>query len=69
MTYAPTYFACTQKLDCEYLARFLSGENVGILQKYTMRDDQFYIYMPFVGKEARFVMLFDRRNSYGKLRS
>src|SRR6266581_7252261 len=67
--YAPTYFTCTQNLDCEYLTRFFSGERVDILQKYTLRDDQFYIYMPFIGNEARFVLLFDRRNSYGKLGS
>jgi hypothetical protein len=67
--YTPAYFSCTQNLDCEYLARFFSGEKVDVLQKYTVRDDQFYIYMPFVGSEARFVLLFDRRNSYGKLGS
>ncbi len=67
--YAPTYFTCTQNLDCEYLTRFFSGERVDILQKYTLRDDQFYIYMPFIGNEARFVLLFDRRNSYGKFGS
>jgi len=67
--YAPTYFTCTQNLDCEYLTRFFSGEKVDILQKYTLRDDQFYIYIPFIGNEARFVLLFDRRNSYGKFGS
>jgi hypothetical protein len=67
--YTPTYFTCTQNLDCEYLTRFFSGKKVDILQKYTIRDDQFYIYMPFVGSEARFVVLFDRRNSYGKVGS
>ncbi len=67
--YAPTYFTCTQNLDCEYLTRFFSGEKVDILQKYTLRDDQFYIYIPFIGNETRFVLLFDRRNSYGKFGS
>jgi hypothetical protein len=67
--YVPTYFACTQNLDCEYLTRFFSGEKVDILQKYTLRDDQFYIYIPFIGKGARFVLLFERRNSYGKVGS
>lgn len=67
--YAPSYFTCTQNLDCEYLTRFFSGAKVEMLQKYTLRDNQFYIYMPFVGNEARFVLLFDRRNSYGKLGS
>ena len=67
--YAPTYFTCTQNLDCDYLTRFFSGGKVDILQKYTLRGDQFYIYMPFIGNETRFVLLFDRRNSYGKLGS
>jgi hypothetical protein len=68
-TYVPTYFTCTQNLDCEYLTRFFSGEKVDIQQKYTLREDQFYIYIPYIGNEARFVLLFDRRNSYGKLGS
>ncbi|HXX02126.1 MAG TPA: hypothetical protein VEJ00_12995 [Candidatus Acidoferrales bacterium] len=68
-TYTPTYFACTKNLDCEYLTNFFSGANVGVLQKYTLREDQFYIYIPFVGKEARFVLLFQRQNSYGKIGS
>jgi hypothetical protein len=68
-TYTPVYFACTRNLDCDYLTKFFSGEKVDVLQKYTVRDDQFYIYIPFKGKEARFVLLFDRRNSYGKLGS
>jgi len=67
--YAPAYFTCTQNIDCEYLKRFFSGEKVDVLQKYTLRNDQFYIYTPFIGNEARFVLLFDRRNSYGKLGS
>ena len=67
--YVPTYFTCTQNLDCDYLRRFFSGEKVETLQKYTLRNDQFYIYTPVVGNEARFVLLFDRRNSYGKLGS
>jgi hypothetical protein len=68
-TYAPVYFACTQNLDCEYLTRFFSGEKLDILQKYTLREDQFYIYIPFTGNEARFVLLFERKNSYGKFGS
>jgi amino acid transporter len=67
--YIPTYFQCTQNLDCEYLSQFFAGQNSGVFQKYTVRDDQFYIYIPFVGKESRFVLLFDRRNSYGKVGS
>jgi hypothetical protein len=68
-TYKPVYFACTPNLDCEYLKKFFSGEKVDILQKYTFREDQFYIYIPYVGKESRFVMLFNRANTYGKLGS
>jgi hypothetical protein len=68
-TYTPPYFACSANLDCDYLARFFSGEKVENLQKYTFRDDQFYIYIPYTGKETRFVLLFDRRNSYGKMGS
>jgi hypothetical protein len=67
--YTPAYFACTRNLDCDYLAKFFSGEKVGNLQRYTFRDDQFYIYIPYSGKETRFVLLFDRRNSYGKFGS
>jgi hypothetical protein len=68
-TYNPVYFACTRNLDCEYLAKYFSGQNVDILQKYIVRDDEFYIYIPVTGKESRFVLLFERRNSYGKLGS
>lgn len=68
-TYTPAYFACTRNLDCDYLTGFFSGEKADVLQKYTIRDDQFYIYIPFTGKEARYVLLFDRRNSYGKIGS
>jgi hypothetical protein len=68
-SYTPRYFACTQNRDCNYLTRFFSGEKVDTLQKYTVRDDQFYIYVPFTGKEARFILLFERRNRYGKFGS
>lgn len=67
--YTPRYFACTQTRDCDYLKRFFSGENVSALQKYTVRDDQFYIYIPHTGKDSRFVLLFERTNSYGKIGS
>ncbi|HEY2113865.1 MAG TPA: hypothetical protein VGJ51_02165 [Candidatus Angelobacter sp.] len=67
--YTPSYFACTQSQDCDYLKRFFSGEKVDALQKYTVRDDQFYIYIPYTGKESRFVLLFERSNSYGKIGS
>ena len=67
--YRPVYFTCTKNLDCEYLTKFFSGEKVDVLQEYTMREDQFYIYIPVIEKDARFVLLFDRRNSYGKIGS
>jgi hypothetical protein len=68
-TFDPVFFQCTANLDCDYLKNFFSGAKLSVLQKYTIRDDQFYIYIPFIGKETRFVMLFDRRNSYGKFGS
>jgi hypothetical protein len=68
-TFTPVYFPCTRNLDCEYLTRFFSGEKVDNLQKYSLRNDEFYIYIPFIGNESRFVLLFDRRNSYGKFGS
>jgi hypothetical protein len=67
--YASAYFKCTKDLDCDYLTRFFSGEKVDVLQKYTIRNDQFYIYIPSSGKDARFVLLFARQNSYGKIGS
>jgi hypothetical protein len=67
--YYPQYFACTANRDCDYLTKFFAGEKVDILQKYTFRSDQFYIYIPYTGKETRFVLLFERSNSYGKLGS
>lgn len=67
--YTPTYFSCTKSLDCDYLTRFFSGQKVDVLRKYTFRDDQFYIYIPFEGQASRYVLLFGRRNAYGKLGS
>jgi hypothetical protein len=67
--YSPTYFPCTVNRDCDYLAKFFSGAKADSLQRYTFRDDQFYIYIPYIGKDARFVLLFERKNSYGKLGS
>jgi len=68
-TYSPSYYACTQNLDCVYLKQFFSGEKVDALQKYTMRDDKFYIYIPCNGNESRFILLFHRSNPYGKIGS
>ena len=49
------------------LDQLFPGQTVEVYEKYTVRDDQFYIYIPFIGKDARFIVLFDRRNSYGKV--
>jgi hypothetical protein len=68
-TYEPSYFRCTKNLDCDYLTRFFSGEKVDVLQKYSFRNDQFYIYIPYTGRETRFVLLFESTNSYGKVGS
>jgi hypothetical protein len=67
--YQPSYFRCTKNLDCDYLTRFFSGEKVDVLQKYSFRNDQFHIYIPYTGGETRFVLFFDSTNSYGKLGS
>ena len=67
--YNPVYFRCAKNLDCDYFAKFFAGEKVEAFQKYTLRDNQFYIYIPFTGKESRFVLLFERTNSYGKIGS
>jgi len=67
--YVPPYFSCTPKQDCEYLKQFFSGEKVDALEKYHLRDDQFYIYIPYVGKGSRYVLLFQRQNRYGKFGS
>jgi len=67
--YNPVYFPCTKNLDCEYLTRFFSSEKVNVLRKSSFPSDQFFIYIPYTGSEARFVLFFDRRNSYGKLGS
>ena len=49
--------------------QFFSGNNQQVLQHYTLRDDQFYIYVPVVEKESRFVLQFSRVNNYGKIGS
>ncbi|HKD81775.1 MAG TPA: hypothetical protein VKH81_18930 [Candidatus Angelobacter sp.] len=67
--YQPTYFECTRNLDCDYLKQFFSGGKVDVLKKFTIRGSQFNIYVPYTGKETRFVLMFDSRNSYGKLGS
>lgn len=68
-TYTPRYFSCTRNLDCDYLNRFFTGEKVEVLRKYTIRDSQFRIYIPYTGNESRFILVFDSRNSYGKIGS
>jgi hypothetical protein len=61
-------FACTE-MDCDYLNGFFAGENVDILRKYTMRDDRFYFHVLVNTTDSRFVLLFERWNSYGKIGS
>lgn len=68
-TYKPPYFECTKDIDCAYLKGFFSGSNVAVLQKYSLSGDDFRIYIPYVGKSGRFILLFERRNSYGKMGS
>src|SRR5208283_910625 len=67
--YVGKYYGCKQNVDCDYLKKFFAGEKTNTLTKYTLRDDQFYIYIPYTGKGARFVLLFERVNSYGKIGS
>lgn len=67
--YNHSYYRCTKNLDCDYLYRFFSDERVGRIEKYTVRDDQFYIYTPYIGEKSRFVLLFNSSNHYGKLGS
>lgn len=67
--YTQAYYTCAKDFDCDYLKEFFAGEKKEALQKYSMHDDEFYIYIPFVGKNSRFVLLFERRNSYGKIGS
>lgn len=69
VTYKPPYFECTKDVDCSYLKVFFSGGNVDVFQNYSLRDDHFRIYIPYVGKSGRFILLFERRNSYGKMGS
>jgi len=67
--YEKSYYRCQRGVDCDYLAKFFAGQETGVLRKYTLRDDQFYIYIPYTGKGARFVLLFERVNNYGKIGS
>jgi hypothetical protein len=66
--YKPEYFACTQNLDCDYLNMFFSGTKVDVLQKST-DTNSFFIYIPVASEESRYVLLFERRNHYGKFGS
>lgn len=66
-SFTSQYYACTPNVDCEYLNQFFSGGTSEILQRNTGED--FSIYVPFIGKEARFVLLFSHKNRYGKIGS
>jgi hypothetical protein len=67
--YQPPYFECRRNFDCDYLKAFFAGEKVDVLKKFTIRGSQFNIYVPYTGKETRFVLMFDSQNSYGKIGS
>jgi hypothetical protein len=67
--YTPQYYACEPNIDCDYLKKFFAGDTAELLKKYTLRDDEFYIYVPVIKGHMRFMLMFDRRNSYGKLGS
>ncbi len=60
-TYNPSYYRCTANRDCDFLRRFFSGDKVEVLKKYTIRDNQFYIYIPFAGKESLFCPIVQSR--------
>jgi hypothetical protein len=63
------YYTCSPRIDCTYLNKFFAGASVDILRKYTMRDDRFCLYVPVATSDSRFVLLFERWNSYGKIGS
>jgi hypothetical protein len=63
------FYTCIPRTDCDYLKNFFSGRSVEFLRKNSMRDDRFYIYIPIITTESRFVLLFERWNSYGKIGS
>lgn len=67
--FEPSYYACDENVDCTYLHRFFSGEDVAPLQNYEVRGDEFYIYVPVKTNSSRIVLLFERRNAYGKIGS
>jgi hypothetical protein len=64
-----TFYTCVPKIDCDYLNKFFSGGDAEVLRKYTLRDDRFYFYVPVTTRDSRFVLLFERWNSYGKIGS
>lgn len=62
------YYRCEVDIDCAYLKSFFEGQETSIMQKLTIDDDQFYIYVPFVMENnRRFVLLFNKHNRYGSL--
>ena len=40
-----------------------------MVQKYTFRDDNFYIYIPVSAPGSRYVLLFQRFSGHGKMGS
>ena len=63
------YYSCSGSVDCDYLANFFAGKPTQKMEKYKMNDDKFSIYIPYIGKNNRFIMLFQKYNQYGKLGS
>lgn len=63
------YYTCVRGTDCDYLTKFFSGQSEEVMQKYSWRDERFFIYVPVTTAAGRFVLLFDRWNSFGKIGS
>jgi hypothetical protein len=68
-SYRPEYYRCNEHIDCDYLKSFFAGNGISTLEQYDFRGSEYSIYIPVVGKESRYVLLFSRRNSYGKIGS
>ncbi len=64
----PPYFECDRSVDCDYLSRFFDGQKSDVLEKISDRDS-YRIYFPEERDGMRFVLLFGRTQSYGKLGS
>ncbi len=67
--FEPRYYECRQNRDCEYLKAFLGGKDQPVLKHIDRSSDDFYLYYPVVTEGARFVLLLERHQRYGKLGS